>query len=310
MTSLRSRVVRAATAAYFSRVDAHNANVQVMRHRLHAFANVLRTARGVTVEPREVAGLNAESLLPVRAPADRLLLYLHGGAYLMGGCATHRQMVSHIARASGVRTLLPEYRLAPEHPFPAAIDDAVRLYRSLLHAGMAARNIVIAGDSAGGGLAMATLLSLRDAGEPLPAAACLISPWLDLTGGGDSMTERAAHDPWFRPEDMPVIARYYCRDDQVRHPLVSPVFANLEGLPPLFVQVGEDEILLSDSTRIADNVRQAGGQVSLEVWPGMWHVFQAFVHYVPEARKAVANIGSYVRNVLGMAEQPSDRMQA
>jgi acetyl esterase/lipase len=281
-----------------------------MRNRWHAFANVLWTARGVTVEPTEVAGLTAEWLLPECAPEDRLLLYLHGGAYLMGGCATHRQMVSYIARASGVRTLLPEYRLAPEHPFPAAIDDVVRLYRSLRHGGMAAESIVIAGDSAGGGLAMATLLSLRDAGEPMPAAACLISPWLDLTGEGDSMTERAAHDPWFRPEDMPIIARYYCRDDQVRHPLVSPVFADLEGLPPLFIQVGEDEILLSDSTRIADNIRQAGGQVSLEVWPRMWHVFQAFVHHVPEAREAVGNIGDFVGTTLGVGSSSSDRMQA
>ena len=301
MTSLRSRVVRAATAAYFSRVDAQKANVQSMRHRWHALANVLWTAGDVAVEPKEVAGLAAEWLLPEAAPPDRLLLYLHGGAYLMGSCATHRQMVSHIAKAAGIRTLLPEYRLAPEHPFPAAINDVVRLYRTLLQSGLAAENIVIAGDSAGGGL-----LSLRDAGEPLPAAACLISPWLDLTGEGDSMTERAAHDPWFRPEDMPVIARYYCRDDQVRHPLVSPVYADPEGLPPLFIQVGEDEILLSDSTRIAGNVRAAGGQVSLEVWPGM---FQAFVHHVPEARKAVTNIGAYVRATLGMDANPGDRMR-
>jgi acetyl esterase/lipase len=302
--------VRAATSAYFSRIDAQKANVQAMRHRWHAFANVLWTARGVTVEPKEVAGLAAEWLLPDRSPADRLLLYLHGGAYLMGGCATHRQMVSYIAKAAGVRTLLPEYRLAPEHPFPAAIDDVVRLYRSLLQGGLAAENIVIAGDSAGGGLAMAALLSLRDAGEPLPAAACLISPWLDLTGEGDSMTDRAAHDPWFRPEDMPVIARYYCRDDQVRHPLVSPVFADVEGLPPLFIQVGEDEILLSDSTRIADSIRQAGGRVSLEVWPRMWHVFQAFVHHVPEAREAIANIGDFVRAELSAGAGPGDRMRS
>jgi acetyl esterase/lipase len=298
MTSLRARLVRRTTRAFFKTIDAEKADVHAMRKTWHSAARVLWTPSKVAVEQTRIHGLNAEWLTPKGCPDDKLLLYLHGGAYVMGNCATHRQMVSHLAKLAGIKALLPEYRLAPEHPFPSAIDDAVGLYRSLLANGYAAKNIVIAGDSAGGGLTMATLLSLRDAGDPLPAAACLLSPWLDLAATGDSMTTRARKDPWFQPEDMPIVAAYYCREDEITNPLVSPVYADLSGLPPLYIQVGEDEILLSDSTRAADKVRAAGGEVDIEIWPGMWHVFQAFLVQVPESKKAVKKIGAYVRRAL------------
>jgi acetyl esterase/lipase len=298
MTSLRAKFIRRTTRAYFNTVDAEKADVHAMRKKWHSAAKVLWTARKVTVEAVDIHGLHAEWLTPKGCPDDKLLLYLHGGAYVMGNCATHRQMVSYIAKYSGIKALLPEYRLAPEHPFPAAVDDAVGLYRSLLSDGYPAANIVIAGDSAGGGLTMATLLSLRDARIPLPAAACLLSPWLDLAATGESMTTHAKKDPWFQPEDMPIVAAYYCRQDQIRNSLVSPVYADLSGLPPLYIQVGEDEILLSDSTRAADKVKAAGGEVEIEIWPGMWHVFQAFLIQVPESKKAVKKIGNFVRRIL------------
>lgn len=298
MTSLRAKFVRRTTRAFFKTIDAEKADVQAMRGLWHSSARVLWTARKVKVEEGTVNGLNSEWLTPKGSPDDKLLLYLHGGAYIMGNCATHRQMVSYIAKYSGIKALLPEYRLAPEHPFPAAIEDAVGLYRSVLADGYAAENIVIAGDSAGGGLTMATLLWLRDAGDPLPAAVCLLSPWLDLASTGESMTTRAKKDPWFQPEDMPVVAAYYCNDDEFKNPLASPVYADLSGLPPMYIQVGEDEILLSDSTRAAEKVKAAGGEVEIEIWPGMWHVFQAFLHQVPESKKAVKKIGKFVQGIL------------
>jgi acetyl esterase/lipase len=298
MTSLRAKFVRRTTRAFFKTIDAEKANVHAMRKTWHSAAKVLWTASKVRVEQAEVHGLNSEWLTPKGSPEDKLLLYLHGGAYVMGNCATHRQLVSYLAKYSGVKALLPEYRLAPEHPFPAAIEDAVGLYRSLLADGYLAENIVIAGDSAGGGLTMATLLSLRDAGDPLPAAVCLLSPWLDLASTGESMTTRAKKDPWFQPDDMPVVAAYYCNGDELKNPLASPVYADLSGLPPMYIQVGEDEILLSDSTRAAEKVKAAGGEVEFEIWPGMWHVFQAFLHQVPESKKAVKKIGNFVRRIL------------
>ncbi len=296
--SIRARIVRWLTSLYFRTVDAKKANVHSIRRRWHVLAKILWTAIGVRKEYRETGGLDALWLRPKRAPDRKLLLYLHGGAYIMGSIATHRQMVSHIAKRSGVHTLLPEYRLAPEHPFPAAIEDAVGLYRSLLADGFAANDIAIAGDSAGGGLTVATLLSLRDAGDPLPAAACLLSPWLDLSASGESMSTHAEKDPWFKPRDMPIVARYYCKDEELKNPLVSPVYADWTGLPPIYIQVGEWEILLSDSTRAADRVSAVGGNVKLEIWPGMWHVFQAFLLVMPEARDAIQTLGRKMRETV------------
>jgi len=303
MPSFRSRIVRSVTRLYFRRIDAKTRDVQAMRARVHKYAGRLGIARGVTKTAESVNGLAAEWLAPEDAAQGKVLLYFHGGAYILGSCNTHRQLVSHIARAAGVRALLPEYRLAPEHPFPAALEDATSLYRKLLAAGHAARDIVIAGDSAGGGLTMATLLSLRDAGDPLPAAACLLSPWLDLAATGESMRTHARRDPWFRPEDLPTIRSYYCGESDIRNPLVSPVYANLAGLPPLYIQVGEDEILLSDSTRLAERVQLAGGSADIEIWTDMWHVFQAFMNQMPESRRAIQKLGTFIRRSLGLGDE-------
>ena len=303
MISLRAKIIRSLTRAYFSKVDVRKANVHSTHRRWHKLANVLRTAPGVETETCDFRGLRSEWLTPKGAADGKLLLYLHGGAYIVGGCGTHRQLVSHIAAAAGIRALLPEYRLAPEHPFPAAIDDVIGVYRALIADGYTAENIVMAGDSAGGGLVMAMLLSLRETGDPLPAAACLLSPWLDLASTGESMATRAHRDPWFKPEDMSIIASHYSDKSKFREPLVSPVYADLSGLPPLYIQVGEDEILLSDSTRAADKIREAGGKVDIEIWPDMWHVFQVFVHQMPESRAAICKVGEFVRRMINVEGQ-------
>lgn len=298
MMSLRAKIVRFVTGTYFSMMDVQTIDVHSLRRRWVLLTKLLWTAPGVKVEKCDFRGLKAEWLTPKGVAGRKLLLYLHGGAYVMGNCNTHRQLVSYIARSAGVRALLPEYRLAPEYPFPAAVEDAVAVYRALLADGHGAGDIIVAGDSAGGGLTMATLLSLRDAGDPLPAAACLLSPWLDLAATGETMSTHAHSDPWFQPEDMPFVAGYYCDEGQLRNPLVSPVYADLSGLPPIYIQVGEDEILLSDSTRAAEKVKAAGGEVALEIWPGMWHVFQLFVCLMPEGRAAIQKIGEFARRVL------------
>lgn len=295
MSSIRARIIRSVTGAYLQRVDMANADVKKIRRLWDWLGGLMMAAFGVRVEPDEINGLYAEWLTPKDRMDGKLLLYLHGGGYVVGGCDMYRQMVSHIARAGRIRALLPEYRLAPEHKFPAAIDDAVAIYRSLLTMGVKANDIVFCGDSAGGGLVVAILLMLRDAGEPLPVAVILLSPFLDITGSGDSMQTRATQDPWFHAEDIAVIADHYCAPHQHRYPLVSPVFADVEGLPPLYIQVGDDEILLSDSERFADECTAAGIDVELEIWPGMWHVFQMFIGKMPEARHAIDKIGSYIQ---------------
>ena len=296
MSSIRAKIMRSTSSSFLKRFNIREADLPKIRRRISRISSVQVPAFGVRVEADRINGLDVEWLTPKDHVEGKLLLYLHGGGYVVGGCDMHRQMVSHIARAGHIRALLPEYRLAPEHKFPAAIDDAVAIYRSLLDMGIHPEDIIFAGDSAGGGLAVATLLSLRDAGERLPAAAVLLSPFLDVTGSGASMRTRAVQDPWFKAEDLPIVAAHYCEPHQQRFPLVSPVFADVEGLPPMLIQVGDDEILLSDSERLADACVAAGIEVELQVWPEMWHVFQMFAAKMPESRAAIKKMGAYIQS--------------
>lgn len=296
--SWQAKFLREVTSWYIGFLDAESLDIENTRKRLDYYAGKVRTASGVEVQQDEIAGLNAEWLTPRDAAEDKLLLYWHGGAYIVGSCASHRPCVSHIASESGIKALVPEYRLAPEHPFPAAVEDSVAVYRALLEQGYDPANIVVAGDSAGGGLAVAMMLSLRHAGIPLPAAAGLLSPWLDLSGQGESMETRRDQDPWFDPEHLPHITKYYCDDTELQNPLVSPVFANVAGLPPTLIQVGDDELLLSDSERLAENLLAAGAGVEIDVWHGMWHVWQMFIGFMPESRAAVKKLGKFVHDSL------------
>lgn len=296
MASIRAKLIRNISGFLVRRVDVANPDFEKMRGRWKYIAKLMPTARGVHVASDNINDRYAEWLTPDNARPEKLLLYWHGGGYVMGGCDMHRQFVSHVARAARIRTLLPEYRLAPEHKFPAAIEDAVGIYRALLDAGTKPRDIVFAGDSAGGGLAVATMLALRDAGVELPCAAVLLSPFLDATGGGESMSTRAQQDPWFRAADVAIVADYYCEPQQRSAALVSPVFADVQDLPPIYIQVGNDEILLSDSERFAALCAEAGVDVSLDVWPDMWHVFQMFVGKMPEAHAAIQKIADYIES--------------
>ncbi len=297
-SSKQARIVRAITAAIVELKDPETADVQQTRELFDRIAGLFPAADRVDVERVSFAGLPAEWLSPVTPVANKVLLYLHGGAYILGSCASHRHMVSYLARYTGIRALLPEYRLAPEHPFPAAIDDATRVYRALLEQGIRPADIVVAGDSAGGGLTMAMLLSLRDAGDPMPATAILLSPWVDLATRGESMATRSEQDPWFHEDDIDLVARYYCDARDLDNPLVSPVYAELHGLPPVHIQVGDHEVLLSDSTRLADGIRTAGGEASVDIWEGMWHVFQMFVSLMPESRRALRKLAMTIQEEL------------
>ena len=268
------------------------ANIETARQGLEALSALTPVAQDIIVEKVEIEGIAAEWVTAPNAVEDRVFLYLHGGAYIMGSCNTHRYLASKLSRSTAARVLVPEYRLAPEHPFPAAIEDAVSVYRWLLNSGVSSKNIVIGGDSAGGGLTLATLLSLKDAGDPLPALAVLLSPWTDMEGTGESMVTRAEVDPWLSPDATRLTPALYIRDLDPRHPLVSPIYADLTGLPSLLVHVGNDEILLSDAARLVDRARAAGVEVSFKVWDDMWHVFQTFA--IPEGQQAIDEIGEFV----------------
>jgi acetyl esterase/lipase len=297
--SIRARIMRFLSKQAFKAVNA-DSDVQFVRASFEKTEGRRRAARGVAESNTEIAGVACKWLVPKGCENAPVLYYLHGGAYLMGSSNTHRRMVSHIAKQAGVRALLPDYALAPEQPFPAGLIDCVAVYRALVGSGISADQIIIAGDSAGGGMSMATLLSLRDAGDKMPAAAVLLSPWIDLSAQGESMVTRADDDPWFKPDEMKEVARYYYPEGPLDNPLVSPVFGSADNLPATLIQVGDHEILLSDSTRLADNISKEGGSVVLQIWPEMWHVFQFFIGQMPESKKAIADIALFVRGELGI----------
>jgi len=253
----------------------------------------------VVREAVDAAGVPAEWFAAAGASGDRLIYYLHGGGYVVGSVNTHRELLGRISRAAGARVLAIDYRLAPEHPFPAAIEDSVAAYRWLLSTGADPANIVIAGDSAGGGLTVATLVALRDAGDPLPAAAVCISPWTDMEGSGASMTTKAEVDPMILLEHVSEGAKAYLGGADPRNPLASPIHADLAGLPPLLVQVGTSEVLLDDSTRLAERARAAGVDVTLEPWQEMIHVWHFFALILPEGQQAIDRIGEFVRERVG-----------
>lgn len=272
-----------------------NPNAPVERRRAFMEKISERVASDVKCEPVTANGVPAEWIVAPAAADDRVVLYLHGGGYVVGSINTHRAMVARIGRASQARALAIDYRLAPEHPFPAAVDDAVAAYRWLLDQGYKPARIVISGDSAGGGLVLAALLALRDAGLPMPAAAVPISPWADLEGTGESVKTKAARDPMVNLEGLAGMAKAYIGNQDPRNPLASPIHADYRGLPPMLIHVGEAEILLDDARRVTDKAKAAGVDVELEVWDEMIHVWHVFAKILPEAQQAIDRIGAYVR---------------
>ena len=262
-------------------------------------ASMFPVAEDIRCEPVQACNLSAEWVTAPGASEERVVLYLHGGGYAIGSINTHRDMVSRLSRAAGARCLAIDYRLAPEHPHPAAVEDAMAVYRWLLSNGISPANIAIAGDSAGGGLTVATLVALRDAREPLPAAAVCLSPWVDLEGTGESMTSKAEVDPLVRLDGIQMMAHYYLGDMDPRTPLASPLYADLHDLPPMLIHVGTAEMLLDDSTRLAERARAAGVDVMLEPWEDMIHVWHYFASMLPEGQQAIERIGEFIRRHTG-----------
>ena len=244
----------------------------------------------------DAGGVPAERVTPPAAPRDRHILFLHGGGFAGGSPRLYRNLTWRFAAAAEAPLLCLDYRLAPEHPFPAALDDAVAGYRFLLAAGLDPRRIAVIGDSAGGGLVFSLLLRARDEGLPLPGLAVALSPWTDLALTGDSLWRNAAADPMIDPDRIPPLVDYYLAGADPRTPYASPFYGDLAGLPPTLIQVGSDEVLRDDSVRIAERMRAARCRVELEIWPRMPHVWHAFAPLVPESRRAIARIGAFLRN--------------
>lgn len=296
MQSWQSRVIER-----FFRIRSvfkpHTGSLDVERSRAEneAMAAYFKSKVKFESQPVEIDQIPAEWIIPEEVSESHTILFFHGGAYNSGSITSHRSLIANIAHDSRARGLIIDYRLAPEHPFPAALEDARAAYNWLLDQQIAPEKIVVAGDSAGGGLTMALLLDLRDREKPLPAAAVCLSPWLDLTCSGESWTSNTGKDMMLDPGSIQDSAHVYLDGTDPRTPLASPAFADLLGLPPLLVQVGSSEYLLSDSVGLAEKTRDSGLDVTLEVYEGMQHEWHFAANIMPEGRQAIEAIGEFIR---------------
>jgi epsilon-lactone hydrolase len=277
-----------------------NTSIPQFRQQCEVGNSRMKLPDGITITPVVIPGVTgvqgrqAEWINPADAAKGKVVLYTLGGGYVSGSCADHRAMVAKITKGSGVRTLLFDHRLAPEDPYPAALEDALTAYRWLLDQGVLPSNIVIVGESAGGGLCLATLLALRDQGTPLPAAAVALSPWTDLTCSGESYRTNAK--VCLAPPGMAKLcSKYYAGENDPHLPWISPLFGDLHGLPPTFICVGRDETMLDDSTQFAEKAEEMGVDVTLKVWDGMFHCFPLMAPLFPEATRALDEICTYIK---------------
>lgn len=282
-----------------------NREAWAVRADFHAMMTAFRVDDSVVQHPQTLNGVPCIRATGPWSDPQRLLLYVHGGAYVFGSASDYLPLATALARNAGTRLCAVDYRLAPEHPYPAALDDVLQVYRALLEEYPAER-IVVAGDSAGGGLSVALLVAARDAGLALPAAAVLLSPWADLALEGASLHTRAADDYLLNAQGLARMARYYVGDESPRAPMISPIHADLTGLPPLLIQVGSHEILLSDALRLTDRAALADAAVELQVWPRMFHVWQLFDGALRPSTDALEQAGRFLGNRLAAcAHQPS-----
>jgi len=300
MQSLKSRFLYHVVKYQLAKLIQRNLPLPEYRlAREEAASRLFRMPAGVKVQTAQVGGCPGEWLLPERQDSEGVVLFLHGGAYTGGSCITHRALAARLACSSRHRVFNPGYRLAPEHPFPAALDDALLAYRALrlAHPGAA---IALSGDSAGGGLALALAVSVRDQGIAAPVALALMSPWTDLALSHPTHVTKAALDPYFpSKERLSVAARHYAGDTSLQHPLVSPHYAQLHQLPPTLIHVGTLEALLDDSRMLAERMNAQGSGARLKVFPGMWHVWQTLGGRMREADQSVAELGAFLHAHLG-----------
>ena len=282
-----------------ARPTRSDAPIEETRANFEQLATAFPIADDVKRQKADANGVPGEWITPPGVSGDITVYWLHGGGYYMGSVNTHARLIAQIAAACDARGFAVDYRLAPENPFPAGLDDAVAGYRWLLAQGVDPARLVIGGDSAGGGLTLAALQRLREASDPLPAATVLLSPLTDLEGTGDSIKTRREADPMIDPDGGPETARDYHPDGDLRDPLVSPLHADYTGLPPMLIQVGDAEVLLDDSTRVYRRAEEAGVDVTLEVNDEMIHVFQFFAPLLPEAVAAIDRIGEFAKSHAG-----------
>lgn len=294
MPSLQSLLLKPYLRWRKSRMDWSRPLLSLREECSRAMAGTSRLPFGVTVRSVNAGGVAAEWIEPLGMKPQRTILYLHGGLYCMSAPRTHRALTGRLALAAEARLLALDYRLAPEHAFPAALQDTLAAYRWLVKEVISPARIAIGGDSAGGGLSLAAAVSLREGRERLPAALFLISPWVDLTLSDAALASQGQADASLSVEALR-LGRYYFANEYPTHPLISPLYAELKGLPPLLIQVGGNDILLNDARRLAHKAFASWVEVEMDVWKGMWHAWHLMAPRLPEANRAIEKIGAFLR---------------
>lgn len=296
MASIQSRFVQRVMRMAWDRHNPQSLNVARLRQRMGKLAARFgEVPTDVRVTPVSIGRMAGEWIEPRGVQHHRVVLYLHGGGYVMGGLDTHRNMAARVALASSARALLIDYRLAPEHPFPAALEDTLAAYRYLLHQGLDPRGMAIVGDFSGGGLALAASIALKDHKAPLPGCLVAISPWTDLAFSGRTMLTNSARDALLSLPLLAYFAQNYMHGALPTNPLISPLYGNLKGLPPLLLHAGSNEVLRDDATRLSERALKAGVDVSVEVYEDMPHAFQLF-EALPETAASMTRIGPFIKS--------------
>lgn len=262
-------------------------------------------AKNIKIQQVQLDGVTCEWAYLEKAPLDKVIIFLHGGGFCIGSIDTYRHFTSRLAKATGIRVLYVEYRLAPENPFPGAVEDTISVYQSLLSQGLSSENIILVGDSAGAGLCLSSTLSLRDNGAPLPAALVLFSPWTDLTLNSKSLKTNAKKDPLVFVADQKRLVAAYTKGKDVKNPLISPRFGNFTGFPPILIHTCDDEILLDDSLNLVEKAKKDGVEVTLKLWMGMFHVFAIFPDHTPEGKKSLKEVVSFIHSKWGASNSAS-----
>jgi len=293
-SSVRTRFWRFALRKFFKVQKQTLAENRAFAERGKQF---IRVPKDVTIQVENMDGIHTEWIIPKDIQGNKVIVHLHGGGYVTGGIHSHKMMCILLAKTLKMKVLLPEYRLAPEHPFPAALEDCVKVYRWMLAHGHAASNIILSGDSAGGGLCVATGIQLRSEKVPLPFALICMSPWVDLSNTSQSHDSNKPFEIILNTEILKEWALLYTSKENLLNPLVSPVYADLHGLPPMLIQVSSNEILFDDSVMLAEKAKADGVDVTLKIWNDLWHVWQSLGDLIPESREAFEEIGSFIRDI-------------
>lgn len=300
MSSIQSRIIKFIFYSSQKKNVSRNRSVAEQRAEMDAYAKNAKISKFVHIDRTQIADVPCEIFTPENSPEDKFILYVHGGAYNAGSFTCYSPFVAHFAEKCNVNAILIGYRLAPEAPFPAALEDVVSVYRSMIESGKQGSDIIIGGDSAGAGLSIAAMLSFKEYGLPMPNACVALSPWVDLTNSGETFETKAKLDCMLIQKELDEAALMYANGVDIKHPLISPLFADLSGLSPIFIQVGTDEILLADSTRLVEKAQEAGVEITIKVWKGMFHIWHMMERFMPEAKQAMNELCTFIQHRLNL----------